>query len=160
VVAGLDMDRGTRGPAVDPALRTTRPGVLAAGNLLHGAETADLAALSGRHAGAAAARFLDGAAWPTARVPIECDPPLHWIAPNAIAADAAAHAVPPRGRFALRSLVFARRPRVEVAQDGRTLWAGRIARLVPGRSASLPCDWTSDVDPGGGPVSVRLPRGG
>ena len=40
--------------------------------------------------------------------------------------------------------------------DGRTLWSGHVARLVPGRSARLPRGWTAAVDPAGGPVRVRL----
>jgi thioredoxin reductase len=158
VMAGLAMDAGTRGPAVDGSLRTSRQGVFAAGNLLHGAETADVAALSGRHAGAAAAAFVaSGGAWPDARILIECEPPLRWIAPNAVVAGAGP---PPRGRFALRSSAFARRPRIEIAQDGRVLWSGRLARLVPGRSAGVPHAWTASVDPRGGAVRVRLPDGG
>ena len=154
VMAGLDMDGGTRGPAVDAALRSSRPGVFAAGNLLHGAETADVAALGGRHAAASAAAFVsNGHAWPDARIPIECDPPLQWIAPNVVVPGAGP---PPRGRFALRSSDFASRPRIEIAQGGRTLWSGRLARLVPGRSASLPHAWTEAVDPGGEVVSVRV----
>jgi NADPH-dependent 2,4-dienoyl-CoA reductase/sulfur reductase-like enzyme len=47
--AGLDLDPGTKGPPVDTALRTSRPGVFAAGNVLHAADTADIAALDGRH---------------------------------------------------------------------------------------------------------------
>ena len=153
VMGGLEMDPGTRGPRVDAALRTSRPGVLAAGNLLHGAETADVAALSGRHAAAAADGVVRGAHWPESRVPIECELPLQWIAPHAVAPGAGA---PPRGRFALRSREFARRPRVEIAQDGRSLWSGHVGRLVPGRSARLPHDWTAAVDPAGGPVRVRV----
>ncbi|HMJ97307.1 MAG TPA: FAD-dependent oxidoreductase [Thermoleophilaceae bacterium] len=158
VMAGLAMDAGTLGPAVDTALRTSRPGVFAAGNLLHGAEMADVAALSGRHAAAGAAAFLvDGGSWPHVRVPVECEPPLRWIAPNVVVPGAGA---PPRARFALRSASFAQRPRVEIAQGGRTLWSGRVRRLVPGRSAALPHAWTTAVDPAAGPVSVRLtPRG-
>jgi thioredoxin reductase len=153
VLGGLTMDAGTRGPVVDAALRSSRPGVFAAGNLLHGAETADVAALGGRHAGAAAARYLEeGGDWPASGVPVVCEPPLRWIAPNAIVPDAGP---PPRGRFLLRSREFAPRPRIEIVQDGRTLWAGRLARLVPGRSATLPHAWTATVDPGGGPVRVR-----
>ena len=154
VMAGLTIDPGTRGPVVDAALRTSRPGVFAAGNLLHGAETADVAALSGRHA---ATKVVSGGPWPESRVAIECEPPLGWIAPNAIAPGAGA---PPRGRFALRSREFGRRPRVEIVQDDRTLWAGRVARLVPGRSAALPHDWTAGVDQRGGPVRVRLAPAG
>ena len=154
VMGGLELDPGTRGPRVDAALRTSRPGVLAAGNLLHGAETADVAALSGRHAAVATDGVVRGAHWPDGRVPVECEPPLQWIAPNVVAPGGAG--APPRGRFALRSREFARRPRVEVAQDGRTLWTGHVARLVPGRSARLPRGWTAAVDPAGGPVRVRL----
>ena len=161
VMAGLAMDPGTRGPSVDAALRTSRRGVFAAGNLLHGAEMADIAALSGRHAAVAAAAFAAGERdWPE-RVPIECEPPLGWIAPNAIAVHApAAGSAPPRGRFLLRSRVLARRARVEVVQAERVLWSGRVPRLVPGRSAGIPHAWISSVDPGGGPVGVRLAGGG
>ena len=44
--AGLDLDPSTRGPRVDSALRTSIPGVFAAGNVLHPVDTADIAALS------------------------------------------------------------------------------------------------------------------
>ena len=59
--AGLDVDPGTRGPAVDTLLRTSAAGVYAAGNLVHAAETADIAALSGRHAARQIAAALGGA---------------------------------------------------------------------------------------------------
>jgi thioredoxin reductase len=154
VMGGLAMDPATGGPRVDAALRTSRPGVYAAGNLLHGAEPADVAALSGRHAGARGAAFVRGSAWPEATVPIECEPPLRWISPNAIAARDTTG--PPRDRFLLRSREFVTRSRIEIAQDGRTLWDGGVGRLVPGRSARLPHAWTRSVDPAGGAVSVRL----
>jgi len=156
VLGGLELDPGTRGPAVDAALRTSAPGVFAAGNVLHGAEQADVAALSGRHAAAGVARYLDGEAWPVQRVPILCETPLGWIAPNAVSgAD-----VPARGRFALRARWVVRAPRLEIEQGGRVLWAGRVARLTPGRSARLPHPWVSEVDPAGAPVVCALrPRG-
>jgi thioredoxin reductase len=154
VLAGIDLDPGTRGPRVDTALRTSRRGVFAAGNLDHGAEAADVAALSGRHAGAAAAAYVGGAdAWPTARVPVALAPPLHWIAPNAIAANAGP---PPRGRFALRAHAHLVAPEVEVAQDGGALWRGRLRAVRPGRSTLLPARWIDGVDPAGGPVGVRV----
>jgi hypothetical protein len=67
---------------------------------------------------------------------------------------------PPRGRFALRSSDFLSRPRIEIAQGSRTLWVGRIARLVPGRSASLPHSWTQAVDPSAEAVRVRVAAAG
>jgi hypothetical protein len=151
VMAGLAMDPGTRGPAVDSALRSSGPGVFAAGNVLHGAETADIAALSGRHAAGSVVRFLADGGWPAAGVPVECAPPLAWISPNVVVAGAGA---PPRGRFAVRAREFLTRPRIEIAQDGRLLASKRLARLVPGRSGRLTDEWVGAVDPGGGPVRV------
>lgn len=153
-MAGIELDPGTLGPSVDAALRTSRPGVLAAGNVLHGAEPADVAALSGRHAAASTARYLTGSReWPQPRLPVVCSPPLHWISPNILSPGSEA---PPRGRFALRSGAVRSRPRIEVRQDGRTLWTGRPRRLVPGRSARLPTGWIERVDPEAGPIEVGV----
>jgi thioredoxin reductase len=152
-LCGIELDPGTRGPRVDTSLRTSAPGVFAAGNLLHGAEPADVAALSGRHAAASVARWLADQSWPPLPVPLVCRSPLHWISPNAVSADAVA---PPRGRFALRSRAILRRPGIELRQDGRTLWRGRVARLVPGRSATLPAGWVASVDPRGGEVEIAV----
>jgi thioredoxin reductase len=111
--AGIAIDPGTRGPAVDTALETSVRNVFAAGNLVHAAETADVAALGGIHAArhiAAALRACPGTAAPPPgtlppdtpppdaqppdaqppvsapgqRVPVTVEPPLAWISPNAI----------------------------------------------------------------------------
>jgi thioredoxin reductase len=160
--AGTAMDPGTRGPLVDTALLTSVPGVFAAGNLVHAAETADIAALSGRHAAARIAAALSGrpepgaaGADPAARVPIEVEPRLAWISPNAIAFPAGSAGPPPRGRFVLRSHVFARRAGLEVCQGDRALARTRT-RLIPNRSVTLESGWLTRVQPSGGPVRVRV----
>ncbi len=151
VLAGAALDPGTRGPAVDPAFRTTRRGLFAAGNVLHGAETADVAALSGRAAAASVLRYLENEIWPSSRVSLECEGPLHWIWPNVVAADVRELAA---FRVRAREILGARG--IEVSQDGRTLWSGRVKRLMPGRSARLPGGWVDGVDHDGGPVAVRV----
>jgi thioredoxin reductase len=153
VMAGCELDPGTLGPLVDPAFRTTRPGVFAAGNLVHPAETADICALGGRHAAAPIAAFLRGRGeWP-AQIRLAARSPLAWVVPNLLLASG--HP-PARDRFLLRSRGILRRPRISVRQDGRELWSGRQRRLVPGRSAHIPAGWTSRVDTSGGPVVVSV----
>jgi pyruvate/2-oxoglutarate dehydrogenase complex dihydrolipoamide dehydrogenase (E3) component len=156
--AGLAMDPGTRGPAVDTALATSVPGVFAAGNLVHAAETADIAALGGRHAARGIVASLrrgggPGSAPGPVRLPVTVEPPLLWIAPNVLRAGGPA---PSRGRFVLRSDIFARRARLEVWQDGRRLATGVSFGMQPDRPVRLGASWTGRADPGGGPVTVRL----
>jgi thioredoxin reductase len=156
VLAGAELDPGTRGPAVDPQLRTTRPGLFAAGNVLHGAETADAAALSGRHAAIGVMRFLEGEPWAARRIAIRCEEPLGWIAPNSVAAGDPEALMPVRKRFLLRAHRELRAAEVEVTQNGRVLARSRLARVRPGRSAALDPAWVRDVDPQGRPVMVGL----
>ena len=151
VMAGLELDPGTRGPRVDTGLRTASAGIVAAGNLLHGAEPADVAALSGRHAAAAIVDWLDSGDWPEPVVPIVCEPPLRWITPNVIGRRLEP---PPRGRFLLRAAASVRRPTIEIRQGERILWRRRMRRVVPGRSTPLPWEWISAVDLAGGAVAV------
>ena len=150
-LGGAELDSGTRGPAVDSAFRTTRPGLFAAGNVLHGAETADIAALSGRAAAGSVVRFLGGEAWPASRIPIECQAPLAWIAPNVVTPSA----VQGQPAFRLRAREIVDTRELEVAQDGRALWHGRVRHLMPGRSTRLSATWTSAVDANGGPIVIR-----
>jgi thioredoxin reductase len=153
VMAGCELEPGTLGPRVDSGLRTTVPGVFAAGNLVHPAETADVAALDGRHVAADVEAFLRGnSEWPV-QVPVLASPPLQWVAPNLISPGGR---LPPRERFLLRSAEFVRRPAVEVRQGATTLWRGRVRRLGPGRSGGIPATWSRLVDAGGGPVTVRV----
>ncbi len=170
-LAGAALDPGTRGPAVDTTLSTSVPGMFAAGNLIHAAETADVAALSGRHAAAHVAAYLAGQAAPAGQVALagqaapagqaggRCVPvpvmvagPLRWISPNAISP---VSPQPPGGRFVLRSAAFAGRARLQVRQDGRLLTSAH-ARLVPGRSIRLDGRWARHVDPAGGAVQVAV----
>lgn len=150
-LGGLDVDPNTRGPRVDGALRTSRPGVFAAGNLLRGAETAGIAALEGRHAAAGMLAFLEQGAWPQRTLPIEAAGRAIWIAPNALAWDAG----PPRvRRFLWRVDGFYGRLQVSVYQGPRLLYRRSLRRLMPNRTLGLEGDWLPGVDPWGDPLRL------
>ncbi|HSS89563.1 MAG TPA: FAD-dependent oxidoreductase [Streptosporangiaceae bacterium] len=152
-LAGTQLDPGTRGPAVDTTLETSIPGVFAAGNLVHAAETADVAAAGGRHAARYIAAALRGGPPPRGpRIPVTVAAPLRWISPSAIRAGGPP---PARGHFLLRGDVFRRAARLEVRQGDRVLAAART-RLVPGRPAHLGAGWMARADPSAGPVLIVL----
>jgi thioredoxin reductase len=145
---GLALDPGTRGPAVDGALRTERPGVFAAGNVLHAVERAGTAACEGAHVARAVRAWLARAEWPTG-VPLLADPPLRWIAPNRVTPG-------DRHPYVLRTATPLPRVHVTVTQDGRPLHEARLGPALPNRTLNLTARWTHCVDPGGGPVRVSV----
>ena len=149
-LGGLAIDPGTRGPQVDPWFRTSAPGVFAAGNLLHGAETAGVAALEGRASAAAIARYLREGHWrEPSMVPLRAESPVRWVSPNAVAP-----AFPAGRPFVARVGEFLRRGHIEVRQGARVVHQSPFRDLVPNRPVSLGAGWTPQVVAGGGPVTV------
>ncbi|MGW3291277.1 NAD(P)/FAD-dependent oxidoreductase [Streptomyces sp. NPDC001002] len=147
---GIDLDPGTRGPAVDGALRTSRPGVFAAGSVLHAVESAATAAQEGTHTARAVREWLTGTTWPTG-VPLTVAPPLRWIAPNRVTpAD--------HHPYVLRTTTLLNRPLLHVTQDGRLLHRQRLWTAVPNRTVRLAAGWGDAVDLAGGPVEVTVGR--
>ena len=151
---GISLDPGTRGPAVDQALRTLTPGVFAIGNLIHPVQTADLAALDGVHAAGHVLGLLSDGPPASTGVPVQAGPPLHWISPNIISA---AGTAPPRNRFVVWSGAFIRRPRFTVTQAGRVLHTeGHRRTLIPQRPCEIGASWLRHADIGGGPITISV----
>jgi len=152
---GAGLTPPARSPSVDATGATTVPGVFAAGNLCHPVETADVAALGGRHTGEAVARRLrerDDAAR-RAGVRIETDDALAWVFPDRLRSTAD---LPPGGRLRLRSRISRPLPRITLTQGDRTLWQRRVPRLVAGRTTTLDCSWLARLDLDGPPVRVGV----
>ncbi|MGW8375105.1 FAD-dependent oxidoreductase [Streptomyces sp. ODS28] len=152
---GIALDEGTLGPVTDTALRTSRPGVFAVGNLLHPVDTADVAALDGRHAAAHVLAHLRGTDRAAAEgVRLVADPPFRWVAPQVLRPRDPA---PARDRLLLWTDEYVRLPRVTVRQDGRLLTRTTLPwPAAPGRVFRVPARVLEEVAPGGGPVRVGL----
>ena len=134
--AGLDIDPATRGPRVDTALRTSAPGIFAAGNLLHPVDTADVAALDGRHVAAQVQRWLQTRHTPDPGVSLIADPPLRWIAPQILRPG---DPVPARHRLLAWSDAYVPVPRVQATQDGKVLASRHLPwPAAPGRVFRIP----------------------
>lgn len=152
-LGGLAINPATRGPQVDTALRSSVPGIFAAGNLLRGAETADHAALEGRWVGQRIAQFLRDPQWPTAGVPLQGESPIAWVAPNQIQP---AQGKPPLGKFLFRVDRFCHGATAQIYQGQRVLHRQAFRQLVPNRSFGLASDWLPQIDPQGEALRLSL----
>lgn len=153
--AGIDIDPATLGPAVDTALRTSRPGVFAIGNVLHPVDTADIAALDGRHVATQVRAYLDGAERPPAEgVRIQAEAPLRWVAPTILRPGDPA---PARGRLLLWTDALVRIPKVSARQGDRVIGRKTLPwPASPGRVFRIPSNILDGVDPEQGPVTISI----
>jgi thioredoxin reductase len=155
-LAGVELDPGTLGPQVDARLRTSQPGVFAIGNLVHPVDTADVAAIDGRHVASSVRRWFDGgaASTPAPGVPLVADPPFTWVAPNLVRPGDGA---PARRRILLWTDERRLAPRIAVHQDGREIARRTLPwPAVPGRVLRVPASVLDGVRADGGPVRIRL----
>jgi thioredoxin reductase len=166
--AGAHWDRATGGPLVDGGLRTSLPGVFAIGNLVHPVDTADVAALDGRHVADRVVDFVafhvesalthgnsQGLARPSdgPRVRVVPGDGLSWVSPGVLNF---ADPQPARGRILAWPQRFVSLP-VAIAQQGERQVRARLARAArPGRVLRLPATLLTGFDPAGGPITLTL----
>ncbi|MCW2808297.1 MAG: bedA, partial [Marmoricola sp.] len=151
---GLVLDEGTRGPLVDAGLRTSSPGVFAVGNLLHPVDTADGAALDGRHVARAVRHWLEVPREPAGAVRVRAEAPFRWVAPQLVSAEAPEA---PRGDLVLWVDEYRRFPKVRATQDGRVIGEKRVPwPAAPGRVFRAPWSLVADANPNGGDVTIGL----
>ncbi|MET9953801.1 FAD-dependent oxidoreductase [Streptomyces sp. NPDC006339] len=161
----VPLDPATRGPSVDPSLRTPVPGVFAAGNLLRGVEPAVVAAAEGRSVASAVLAHLAGAPWPKPDLALRPAGGLDWVTPGRLVPDPAAASAPVPGPVPVPVLLLRpserlSQPTLTVTQDDRRLYERRLpALLEPHRSLRHAATWAGAADPAGGPVTVRLTAG-
>jgi thioredoxin reductase len=151
---GIEIDPQHLGPVVDSALRTTADGVFGVGNLLHPVDTADVAALDGRHVVGPVLRYLAQDEPDRPAVRLRAEPPFTWVTPGLIRpGDIPA----PRGHASLWAREHRPFPVVTVRQGGRIIARRRLPWPVsPGRVFRVPWDLFGQADPDAGDVTVGL----
>lgn len=148
---GLLMDSGSRGPVVDTALRTSREGIFAAGNLLHPVDTADVASIDGVHAARQVMSWLAGEQTPQTAARVVADAPFTWVSPGLVRTGDVA---PARERVLLWSSEYRAFPKVVVRQGSRVVSRRTLPWPVsPGRVFRLP--W-SMIEPARGSEEIRI----
>jgi thioredoxin reductase len=152
-MGGLALDRSTRGPRVDAGLHTSAEGIFAAGNLVHGAVTADQAALEGRHAAQGIVRYLQSQLWPQSAIPIETEAPIRWVSPNC--ATLGQEQLPHRS-FLFQVSQFCRDVQMHIYQGKRLLHRQTFHHLGPNQSYALTSRWLAQVDHSGEAIRLLL----
>lgn len=152
--AGIDLDPGHRGPIVDTDLATSVDGVFAAGNLLHPVDTADVAALDGRHVAASVVRWLGEGPASRSGLRLVAGDPFDWVAPGLVRD---LEFRPPRDRLLLWSHHAQAFPTV-VARQGNAVIGRRTLPwpVSPGRVFRVPWSLVRRADPLGGDVTIGL----
>jgi thioredoxin reductase len=150
-LGNLILDPGTRGPQIDAAFRTSGRGVFAAGNLLHGVETADTCALEGQRVAARIKDFLKVPRWPTAKVSVQVESPISWVFPNVIPVSSETPAI---SAFAFRASEFRKNVQVAVKQGARTLYTQSFRQFTPNESQHIKGGWLSSIDYSGEPLHI------
>lgn len=150
---GLAHDSQSHSPLIDLEFHTSVEGVFAAGNLVHAAETADIAALSGRYAARSVQQFLHGKTWSASPLKIEVDAPLLWVSPQMIAPGQTRTA---QGHFILRVSQFLKQATLEVWQGERRLAQQRYRQMIPNLPVHLSDNWLSQVDSTGENIRLRI----
>jgi len=151
---GLDMDPATKSPKVDTGLRTSKPGTFAIGNLLHPVDTADVAALDGKHVANQVLAYLGGGTPPSDTVDLEVDSSARWVSPNIIRPGDIS---PSRERLLFWTDTYIARPTVEARQGGKVIGSVRTSwPAAPGRAFRAPSSILDKVDYGAGPVTLSI----
>ena len=151
---GIEIDPHSKSPRINPALQTSVEGVFATGNLVHAAETADIAALSGRAAAHSVQDYLATGNWVAQEsLPIEFDTPILWTSPATIHPGQNSA---PNGQFTLRVAEILHRPQLSVIQGERILWQQRYRTMIPNLPVYVSDVWLALVQDSEEPVRFEL----
>lgn len=151
---GVAIDPKSKAPHVTQRLQTTIKGVFAAGNLVHAAETADVAALSGRYAAGRVNEYLLTGEWQTKpTLPIEFAEPIAWVSPSAVVPGELAV---PHGHFILRVTSVLARSTLEVWQGQQLLAQQSYRQLIPNLPIYLSASWLKQVKASAEPIRFEL----
>jgi thioredoxin reductase len=153
----IDIDAGTGGPVIDQMMRTTQPGVFAAGNVLRGVESSGVVAVEGARAGACIAAYLNGdLPGGVGGTRIDPDQQFQYVVPQRWASNEQEPAGAPRLRPSLRTAADHDRAVTRLCAGGEIVWQSAVRRFFRGRRVSVSLTSLEQCDRLHGPVVVEL----
>lgn len=154
--AGIEIDSASRGPVVDGAQRTSKPGVFAIGNVVHPVDTADVAALDGAAVAEHVLAYLGGSAPAAEHIELVAEAPFRWVTPRILRQSDPG---PPRARLLLWTDRYVPFPQVVLRQHGKVVAGRRLLwPATPGRVFRVPSKMLESIDWAAGTVTIGLKR--
>ena len=154
--AGISIDPASKGPTVDTALRTSRPGIFAIGNMVHPVDTADIAALDGAAVTEHVLAHLDGTRSNGPHLTLRAEAPFRWITPSVLRRGGPP---PPRDRILLWTDEYLPFPRLVLRQSGKVIARKRLWwPATPGRVFRVPATILDGIDWSAGDVTLGVRR--
>ena len=154
-IGGVSLDPATNGPLVDQTLCTEYPHIFAAGNVLRGAERADVAAQEGARVAKQIFNYLHGKKPASkTRIPIHVDHPLLWVQPQTISIET--HNIPVGEYFFVQSKTFVNKATLEIRQGKELLYTKYFQRLIPSRSKRISPSWIKSIQQNSEPIIIRV----
>ena len=147
--SSVAIDPASLGPASDYFGRTNRPGIYAAGNVLHPVETADRCALNARRIATAIASDLGLGRDSGLSLGVEVEAPIAWVWPNRIIVSRPTETL-------LRLSQFSEAKFVTASQGGQRIGEAKLRHGIPGQHLKLSTSLLRDIDPNRGVVRFAL----
>ena len=142
-LGGLEIDPFTNGPSVDNNLKTSKKGVFAAGNVLRGAETADIAALEGKFVAQNILNYLDSKTWEADTAHVDKDESMEWVFPQQINTNDSSRL--PLNCLMFRVNHFIKNANLKVYQKNKLLYSKEFNTLGPNLSFKVKGSWLSEL---------------
>jgi thioredoxin reductase len=137
----IEQDPLTFGPVVDTRLMTSVPNILAAGNILRGAEMHDLCALEGRQAAHTILETTSKSeSEPAKCIRIAGEDPIRYVVPQRIIKSQIKRRHLPwlHPAVALQTAYTLRKPVLEAWSNGERIWHRSFRRLIGNTRVALP----------------------
>ena len=137
----IEQDPLTFGPVVDTRLMTSVPNILAAGNILRGAEMHDLCALEGRQAAHTILETIFVSEPESAKcIRIAGEYPIRYVVPQRIIPSRIRRRHLPflRPAVTLQTAYTLRKPVLEAWSNGKRIWHRSFGRLMGNTRVALP----------------------
>ena len=151
---GVTLDPVTRGPVVDSAMQTSRPGIFACGNVVHVNDLVDNVTAESLQAGRCAARYAMGTLGGGGQIAMRPGENVRYLVPQTLRLDA----LPQDGKVSVYFRVAApgRNMRVTAQTGDEQLLRVKRPRVSPGEMEAAALDVRRLRELGGGQVTISV----